>query len=506
LGIEWIPWLSGAALALLAAIYLLKYRRTPANKYIPAASWLRAGMYFCFCYLVAWFSGALPAALSQPVATPEQLADPVWRACVFGLFVLVTIGYWVIWRRFTIRFERKLELLPQIFFGLVWGLASGFLFLSFWHIVQNLAPSLPTWGVWLVSYVCISLWQWLWQDYGWDVFISPEHDCPWSIAVKVPATHIPNVTFCLIFFAIYENYWIFVGLQTWALVGASVAMRMPSPWCKDETPPARRVPGLFGRDRARAAGYDAPDKRNDIYIRSTGLPAGTAIWVLGAHLFAALVPLLMLVLVQKNMAYLETVMYAPDLLYVAALLMMVGGAFEIAQNSFEHHWYFSGRDPGYMDTVFGTLACLAMATMIIACYGQHTWLVVLAYGMAFAYPVLYLHNIGRGVARAILGISLVVAMYYCLGDPVVFLSFNAVLLTIYFYQLLNITRVQAFHGLVALVSAFGMLTVPWAVYNSAGGHIVEPWQVFAVTGVMLVLGLTLWPRLLKMEATANAHA
>lgn len=493
-------------LTLLLFVYLLKYRHHAADKYVPMASWLRAGMYFCFCYLVAWYSGALPAALSQPVATAEQLADPVWRSCVFGLFILVSIGYWVIWARFTIRFDRKLELLPQIFFGLVWGLAAGFLFLSFWHIVQNVAPGLPTWAVWLISYFMISIWQWLWQDYGWDVYISPEHDCPWSITVKVPATHIPNVTFCLIFFAIYGNYWVFVGLQTWALIGASIAMRMPSPWCADETPPARRVQGLFGAARARAAGYESPDKRNDLYIRSTGLPAGTAIWVLGAHLFAALCPLLMLAVAQKNMLYLESVMYAPDMLYVAALMMMLGGAFEIAQNSFEHHWYLGDEKPGYFDTVFGTMACLAMASMILACYGQHLWVVVLSYGIAFAYPVLYLHNIGRGVARALLGIGLVVAMYYCLGDPVVFLSFNSVFLAIYFYQLLHKTQAQAYHGFVAASSAYGMLTIPWAIYNSASENIVQPWQVFAATGVLVILALLLWSPMGRVQATPNAHA
>ena len=502
---EWFPVAIAATAVLLLAVYLSRYRHLPENVYVPAASWLRAGMYFCFCYLVAWYSGAIPAALSQPLATPGQLADPVWRAWVFGLFVLVTIGYWVIWRRFTIRFERKLELLPQLFFGLLWGLASGFLFLVFWHMVQSLSPSLPIWGVWLITYFIISMWQWLWQDYGWDVYISPEHDCPWSIAVKVPATHIPNVTFCLIFFAIYGNYWIFVGLQTWALMGASVSMRMPSPWCADETLAARRAPGLLGAARARAAGYEAADKRNDIYLRSTGLPAGTAIWVLGAHLVAALCPLLMLAVVQQNMAYLETVMHIPTLLYLAALMMMLGGAFEIAQNSFEHHWYNTGEKPGYFDTVFGTMACLAMATMIVACFGRHPWVLALSYFTAAAYPILHRHDFGRDMARAALGIGLVIAMYYSLGDPVVFLSFNTVFLTIYFYELLQKTRAQFFHGFVAVTSAVGMLTIPVAIYNGANGLSVDAWQVFVLTGLLWAVAFGIWPRMAGMRPTPNAH-
>ena len=190
-------------------------------------------------------------------------------------------------------------------------------------------------------------------------------------------------------------------------------------------------------------------------------------------MFAALCPLLMLAVVQQNMDYLQTVMHAPDLLYVAALMMMLGGGFEIAQNSFEHHWYIEDEKPGYFDTVFGTLAGLAMATMITACYGQFVWLVALAYSLALSYPLLYRHNIGKGVERAALGIGLVVAMYYSLGDPVGVLSFNTVFMTIYFYELLHKTQAQGFHGFVAATSAFGMLMIPLAIYNSARGEIVE---------------------------------
>jgi hypothetical protein len=499
------PLIVSGFLALFAVTYLLKHQNHPADKYVPTAAWLRAGIYFCFCYLVAWYSGALPTALASPIATPEQTSNPIWRTWVFGLTVLITVGYWIIWARFTIRFDRKLELIPQIIFGLAWGIAAGFLFLSFWHLVKSAGPELPIWAVWLISYLMISVWQWLWQDYGWDVYISPEHDCPWSIAVKVPATHIPNVTFCLIFFAIYENYWIFVALQTWALLGASIAMRMPSPWCQDETPAARRVPGLFGASRARAAGYHTPNPQGNIYVRSTGLPAGTAVWVLGAHVFALLIPLAMLALVQINLEHLETVLYEPRLLFLAACLMMAGGAIEIIQNSFAHHWYIGEERPGYFETVFGTLACLAMATMITACYGNYSWVILVSYLLAIAYPIIYLLNTGRGMIRAILGSALVVAMYYRLGDPIVFLSLFAVFFSIYFYQLLHRTKAQAFHGGVAAVSAFGMVCIPWAIYNNANGTSTSPLMIWICAAVLLVGATLLWPRLRHLQPTPNAH-
>ena len=64
------------------------------------------------------------------------------------------------------------------------------------------------------------------------------------------------------FFALYKNYAIFVALQTWALLGASLAMRMPSPWSSEITPNATRSVGLFGL--IRASGYEPDDPENDL--------------------------------------------------------------------------------------------------------------------------------------------------------------------------------------------------------------------------------------------------
>jgi hypothetical protein len=250
--------------------YLRHYRNHPIDKFVPMAAWLRAGIYFCFCFLVSYLTGTMEVLLNTPLYTAAQTENSSWWIWIIGLSILITTGYWVIWARFTIRFERKLDLIPQVLFGLVWGLASGQLFLSFWHMALAMGPEWATWQTWLLAYVMISVWQAFWQDYYWDVYISPEHDSPWSIIVKVPATHIPNVTFCLIFFALYENYWIFIALQTWALLGASIAMRMPAPWSKDETVPSNRVKGLLGF--TRASGYISKDPANDKYLKAAHLP------------------------------------------------------------------------------------------------------------------------------------------------------------------------------------------------------------------------------------------
>ena len=264
---------AGLALLMLVllVIYLRGYRVQPEGVFDPMAAHLRAGIFFCFCWLMSWGTGTLDAILTEPIATAEQLASVWWWAWVIGMGVFILVAYWVIWARHTIRFDRKLDLLPQVLFGFIWGTSFGQLFLSFWNIAALLAPDWANWQLWLATYAWLSLWQWLLMDMYWDVYISPEHDTAYSIAFKVPTTHVPNVTLGLTFFAIYENHLLFVASQTIALVGCSVAMRMPAPWSREVTPPARQGASMFW-GIPRAVGYESPDPSNDPYLKQARLP------------------------------------------------------------------------------------------------------------------------------------------------------------------------------------------------------------------------------------------
>jgi hypothetical protein len=239
-----------AAMAGLLLLYILGYRNHSPQVWSAPAAWLRAAIYFCFCLIVASITGTLDALLNSPFVYPGQWQNPVWWLSTVAVTGFILVAYWGYWYRNTLRFGRKLDLIPQGVFGLCWGFTSGLYFLSFWHLMLVIGENWPVWVVWLLSYGLISLWQALWMDMYWDVYVSPEHDSPESIRKKVPRTHIPNMTICLTYFAVYQNYWIFIGLQTIALLAASYGMRMPPPWSRRDTPPARRVPGLLGLPRA----------------------------------------------------------------------------------------------------------------------------------------------------------------------------------------------------------------------------------------------------------------
>jgi len=262
-------------MGILFAIYRVKYAKPDILKkeiteFNPITAWLRAGMFFCLFFLISWGTGTMRLILYSFVATPEQLNNPSWKLWVIGLTIFILFAYWGIWARYTLRFDRKLDLIPQTVFGLLWGLSFGQMLLSVWRTAVMLTPSWAPWGQGILAYVFISLWQWLLMDMYWDIYISPEHDNPKSIKLKVPLTHIPNVTLSLIFFIIHQNYAIFVALQTLALLGASIHMRMPAPWSKDKTPSARRESSMFG-GLPRCGGYISENPENDPYLKAAHL-------------------------------------------------------------------------------------------------------------------------------------------------------------------------------------------------------------------------------------------
>jgi hypothetical protein len=89
-------------------------------------------------------------------------------------------------------------------------------------------------------------WQYFIQDYFWDVYVSPEHDTPWSIKMKTMVSHIPNVALCLLFLVIYNNYLLYVLTQMFGLMAAAIFQKFPAPWAKGKFHAPMSKPGMFG--------------------------------------------------------------------------------------------------------------------------------------------------------------------------------------------------------------------------------------------------------------------
>ncbi len=231
----------------MIVVYITKYRRLPINDWKPSAAWTRALIYFSFCNIVTALSGTLEQILNQPIFTMAQISNPFWITYFSFCVIYVFIAYWVLWSRMTLTFNRKYNLGSEIVFGIIWGVSTGGLILSFYHL-WSLA-GLPSWANYLLAFASMGLWQYLIQNYFWDIYVSPEHDTPRSIIVKTAVCHIPNVAICLGFLTIWNNYAIFIAIQMFALLASTIFQKFPAPWAKGHFHAPMVKPGIGGYPR-----------------------------------------------------------------------------------------------------------------------------------------------------------------------------------------------------------------------------------------------------------------
>ena len=253
----------------LIAIFLIRTywiycRQHPWDKYYPKLAWLRGGMYFCFCYLISYFSGAMESMVNNPIFTEQHLTNPSWTIYTIGNFAFIMFAYAGVWCYYTPVFERQRNFLWSAIFGFLWGSSSGQIFLSIWMLTKHcLTANFPIWAIWLLTWSILGIYQPNWHSMYWDHYVAPEHDTPLTQKIKPFACHIPNLTITLTYVAVYENYTIFVLLQILACMSASIGMRFPSPWAEPNHLDLAQRNG--NNLTARCTGYLSNDYQTDPY-------------------------------------------------------------------------------------------------------------------------------------------------------------------------------------------------------------------------------------------------
>ena len=79
----------------------------------------------------------------------------------------------------------------------------------------------------MISYLCIGTYNGLLHHFFWDIYVSPPHNYSEWNARKVLFCHTPNLLVSLSYLAVFGNLWVFLGLQTLALLLSAWAMRFP---------------------------------------------------------------------------------------------------------------------------------------------------------------------------------------------------------------------------------------------------------------------------------------
>lgn len=251
-------------LVTLIFTYFKRYRGLAWTQYWARPAWIRAGIYFTICYLLAYASGALELIVTSPIVTSEQLSNPVWIAYTLFAFGFIVVAYGIVWVKYTVLFDRPKNTAMSALFGFLWGSSSGLLFLSVWLWSQDISEAMgwPVQVAWLGAWALLGAWQPNWHGIYWDHYIAPEHDTPLTQRIKALGCHIPNLIITLTYLALYDNYLIFVGLQTLACVFAAIGMRFPAPWA---APSTRNLAHRTSYRVPRCTGYLADDYVTDPY-------------------------------------------------------------------------------------------------------------------------------------------------------------------------------------------------------------------------------------------------
>lgn len=212
-------------LLLFLSITLQSQKRTITG-YSPRLAWIRGGIYFTSGFILSILTGVLPALVSTPIATSEQISNLYW-----WLFTLLCVGviyfaYFYLWPRGTLTHGRELHLPQVLFFGLFWGLGEGLVFLSTWTVTEKFSSNV--WLTALITFLIVGTFKGLWQSQYWDIHVAPEHNIPeWNLK-KVLFGHIPNLICTLSYLAVFGNALIFLLLQTAGLMYMTYRMRFPA--------------------------------------------------------------------------------------------------------------------------------------------------------------------------------------------------------------------------------------------------------------------------------------
>ncbi len=235
------------------------------------------------------------------------------------------------------------------------------------------------------------------------------------------------------------------------------------------------------------------------------LPLPTAIWVLGAHLYALLVPLVLVTAVTHHWDELATLTAYPLLFYVAAGVMMAGSAFEIAQNTIDR-WYLtpesgSAKGTGFCDLLFYTCIVASQALVAVACMGDRIWVTLPAVVLTALFPWLYVHQLVQFLPMSLLGLLAAATAYTQLGQPVIFLQLLLVPLTLYLFGALLQTGNQVLHGFTTVAASSGVLFLSWGIHAGVAGEAHSWSRVLLIVSITGVLALLLRPWLYSLRPT-----
>ena len=198
-----------------------------------------------------------------------------------------------------------------------------------------------------------------------------------------------------------------------------------------------------------------------------------AVWVFPIHLYALLVPLILIPAANSNRLLLEEKIFNVDLLFLAAAILVLGSLFEIIQNHIDR-WFVStesasGNGYSLMDGLFTFFILLGQALILIALIGQSNIVKAFAVICVLAGPILYYRKQLVFLPTSLIGTVNTIVAFIIFNDWVIFMQIITVALTIIFFNRLLDTGNQFYHGLTTLAASSGILFLAFVINNASYG-------------------------------------
>ena len=243
----------------------------------------------------------------------------------------------------------------------------------------------------------------------------------------------------------------------------------------------------------------------------TQIEIGTleAIWVLGAHVYALLMPLVLCWLATHYGVYLGETTDLRFLLYVAAVFLAIGSAFEVAQNAIDH-WYLtpetaSGNGTAFCDALFFSFITVGQLLLALAMAGRTVWVLLLSVVTIVLIPLCYPRQSVRFVPLTISGLLMVVTVWLAFGDPAIVLTLLLAGVTVYFFTALLETGAQSLHGFATIAASSGLWFVVIAVQNSYAGTRYGWTSIALVIAIAAIVMAALRPLLCRLPASRRVY-
>ena len=203
------------------------------------------------------------------------------------------------------------------------------------------------------------------------------------------------------------------------------------------------------------------------------IDAKMSAWIFPVHIFAFLIPLILVPAIIQNESFLIERIFQLNILFYAVLFLMGGSFFEIWQNHIDE-WYVtedsaSGNGYSLLDGLFSFSILVGQCIILYALIGNLSVIKFSCLILILVMPMMYYKKILPFLPLTIVGIANTISAYLIFQEQVIFLQFLSIALTVICFNKLIETENQFYHGLTTLFASSGIIFLFLAIELSSNG-------------------------------------